>query len=288
MLRAIRAMLYCLLKQCMSNNKWHSSCTVQPVWVTFRLSSLWHHPSTSQALYIVATTAQRHLWMSHVSCMIREHVFWSAHLCPTQNHTFLRSIYFVAATVTPLYHRNFVWSTSLSVFTLPMLLSYRSMYILSYVITSSLKHDNIRLCSSKPCVTPGISHRPHPEGEPCTYIFGYTAPTHTGLHSHWRILVYYRGPASTKKKLVARSSICRQNWRAGSYLSAKKGARPLGHSSKKPWDIRVRNHDNFTPTPLQPHSVWSPPRPPPYFADVSRTLLHNASPRSHDPRRRKR
>ena len=35
-----------------------------------------------------------------------------------------------------------------------------------YVITSSLQHDKRRLCCSKTCVTPGISHRPHPEGEP--------------------------------------------------------------------------------------------------------------------------
>ena len=91
MLRAIRAMLCCLLKQCMSNNKWHS-CAVQPIWVTFRLSSLWHNPSTSRALYIVTTTAQILLLMSYVSSMIRMHV------CPC-NCVLRRTLFFVLYTL---------------------------------------------------------------------------------------------------------------------------------------------------------------------------------------------
>ena len=138
MLRAIQAMFCCLHMQCMSNNKWHS-CTVQAIWVTFRLFSLWHHPSTSRALYIVATTAQRLLWMSHVSSMIRMHVCLSVHLCPTQNDTFLRSIYFVATTIT---HRSNTATlcgpllrvcslcASLGVFTLLTRLSYLYVYIM--------------------------------------------------------------------------------------------------------------------------------------------------------------
>ena len=44
-------------------------------------------------------------------------------------------------------------------------------YILLYVVTSSLQRCKIRLCSFKTCVTPGISYRPHPEGEPCMYMY---------------------------------------------------------------------------------------------------------------------
>ena len=92
------------------------------------------------------------------------------------------TLFFVLSTLSePRYHRSNTATScgpllcvcslcaSLRVLTLLMRLSY--MYLLWYVTTSSLQHYKIRLCSSKTCVTPGISHRPHLEGERCNIYY---------------------------------------------------------------------------------------------------------------------